>query len=292
MDSLIDTHELERALEDPRLRVFDATVHFAPGKGGRSGRTDWEAGHIPGSRFVDLLAELSDPESSLPYTRPSTVRLEVALGQLGISEDSRVVVYGAAPENTMWATRLWWLLRSAGLENVALLDGSFTKWKAEVRPVSTDPCVHGPTSLRARPDEAWWATKQEVRAAIGSGSVCTLNALPRSLHTGEAEMGYGRPGRIAGSRNAPFTGVLDPETGTLRSDPELCEHFQPAGALDRERVISYCGGGIAATLNGFALRRLGHPNVGVYDGSINEWSRNAELPMETGEEENPNRARS
>ncbi|MCP5056811.1 MAG: sulfurtransferase [bacterium] len=286
MDSLIDTHELELALEDPRLRIFDATVHFATGESGLSGRADWEAGHIPGSRFVDLLGELSDPDSNLPYTRPSTGRLEETLGQLGIGEDSRVVVYAAASENTMWATRLWWLLRAAGLENVALLNGGFTKWKAEGHPISTDPCGYPPTRPSVRPDESWWATKNEVRAAIGSGAVCTLNSLPRSLHTGQVEMGYSRPGRIAGSDNAPFTGVVDPETGTLRSDSELREHFRPVGALERERVISYCGGGIAATLNGFALRRLGHPNVGVYDGSLNEWSRDPELPMETDDEGN------
>jgi len=76
--------------------------------------------------------------------------------------------------------------------------------------------------------------------------------------------------------------VLDPETGTLRSEPELREHFRMVGTASGTRVISYCGGGIAATLNGFALRRLGHSNVGVYDGSLNEWSRNPDLPMETG----------
>lgn len=285
MDSLIEPHELERTLDDPRLRIFDATVHFATGESGLSGREDWEAGHIPGSRFVDLLAELSDPDSSLPYTRPPIGLLEERLGQIGISEDARIVVYGAAPVNTMWATRLWWLLRSAGLENVALLDGGFAKWKAEGRPVSTDPCAYPPTRLSVEPDESWWAAKDEVRAAIGSGAVCTLNALPRSLHTGQAEMGYSRPGRIAGSANAPFTGVVDLATGTLRTDAELREHFRPAGALERERVISYCGGGIAATLNGFALRRLGHSNVGVYDGSLDEWSRDAEQPMETGDPE-------
>ncbi len=282
MDTLISTEELERALEDPDLRVFDATVHFASGRGGRSGRSDWEAGHVPGSGFIDLLAELSDSDAALPYTRPGAARLAETLSRRGISQESKVVVYSAAPESTMWATRLWWLLRSAGIENVALLDGSFAKWTAEQRPVSTEPTRYEQASFVVRPDESWWASKDEVRAAIGDGAVCTLNALPHVLHTGEREMGYERPGRIAGSHNVPFTGVLDKETGELCGDDDLREHFESAGALQKERVISYCGGGIAATLNGFALRRLGHVNVAVYDGSINEWSRDADLPMETG----------
>jgi len=202
---------------------------------------------------------------------------------LGIDDDSQVVVYCDAPGSTMWATRLWWLLRSAGVENVALLDGSFAKWKAEGRPVSVEPCCYAETTTRSRPDESWWATQEEVQSAIGDDTVCTLNALPRALFTGEREMGYSRPGRIAGSQNARFTGVLDPESGSLRSESELRKHFSMVESGRGTRVISYCGGGIAATLTGFALRQLGHANVGVYDGSLNEWSRDPKLPMETGD---------
>jgi thiosulfate/3-mercaptopyruvate sulfurtransferase len=283
MDTLIDTETLEERLDDPSLRIFDATIHFAAGGTTRSGLSDWESGHVPGSRFVDLQTDFSLPDKELHFTRPTSERLDQALGRLGVAGDSQVVVYSADPGSTMWATRLWWLLRAAGIENVALLDGSFSKWKAEGRAVSTDPCSYAEVAGKSRPDESWWATQDEVLAAVSDDAVCTLNALPRSLHTGEVEMGYSRPGRIAGSQNAPFSGVLDSETGTLRSEPELREHFGMVDTASGTRVISYCGGGIAATLNGFALRRLGHSNVGVYDGSLNEWSRNPDLPMETGE---------
>jgi thiosulfate/3-mercaptopyruvate sulfurtransferase len=284
LDSLIETAELARRLDDSNLRIFDATIHFESGGTTRSGLADWEAGHIPGSRFVDLLTEFSEPDIELHFTRPTPERLDRILGQLGIATDSQVVVYSAAPGSTMWATRLWWLLRSAGIDNVALLDGSFAKWKAEGRAISVEPCRYVETiGSSGQADESWWATQEEVLAAVGDGAVCTLNALPRALFTGEIEMGYSRPGRITGSQNAPFTGVLDPESGMLRSQTELRAHFSMLGAAGSERVISYCGGGIAATLNGFALRRLGYSNIGVYDGSLNEWSRNPKLPMEVGE---------
>lgn len=283
MDMLIDTETLERELGNESLRVLDATLHFAARGEIRSGRADWEEEHIPGSRFVDLLEELSLPESELPFTRPSTEQLDRILGEMGIALDSKVVVYSRGPESSMWATRLWWLLRSAGVANVALLDGSFAKWKAEGRPTSTESCRVTAVDGKSQPDDSWWATADEVLAAIDDGGVCTLNALPAALHAGEVEMGYRRPGRIAGSQNTPFSGVLDPETGTLRSDDELRAYFQLVGGKEDKRVISYCGGGIAATLVGFALRRIGYSNVGVYDGSLNEWSRNGELPMETGD---------
>jgi len=282
MDSLIDTETLATKLGDPQLRIFDATVHFAAGGTTRSGLSDWEEGHIPGSRFVDLLAEFSEPDVELHFTRPGAERLDRVLGQLGVTLDSKVVVYCAGPGSTMWATRLWWLLRSAGISDVALLDGSFAKWKSEGRTISTEPCRYAQVAGKSRPDESWWATQDEVLAAIGNEAICTLNALPQRLFTGEVEMGYSRPGRIAGSQNAPFNGVLDAEAGTLRSESELREHFAIVDPSSANRVISYCGGGIAATLNGFALRRLGYSNVGVYDGSLNEWSRDPKLPMETG----------
>jgi thiosulfate/3-mercaptopyruvate sulfurtransferase len=284
---LVDAATLESKLEDARLRIFDATLHFVAGGKTRSGLSDWEAGHIPGSRFVDLPTEFSESGAELPFTRPCAEKVETILGQLGIESDSDIVVYSGTPESTMWATRLWWLFRSAGLPNVALLDGSFAKWKAEGRAISTEPCRYAKTSGsagRSKPDESWWADQDEVLSAIGDSGVCTLNALPHGLFTGQVEMGYRRPGRIVSSQNAPFTSVLDPETGTLLGERELREFFQVGNAAASDRVISYCGGGIAATLTGFALRLIGHSNVAVYDGSLNEWSRDPALPMEVGKE--------
>ena len=95
-------------------------------------------------------------------------------------------------------------------------------------------------------------------------------------------MGYSRPGRIAGSDNVPFHTLLGADTGTFKPVAKLREHFEATRAFERERVVSYCGGGIAATLNALALTLAGHENVAVYDGSLNEWSGDLEMPMETG----------
>lgn len=97
---------------------------------------------------------------------------------------------------------------------------------------------------------------------------------------GEEDRGYARPGHVKGSENVSFTHLVDRETGAFLSNEELRKEFEAAGALDRARVISYCGGGIAATTNAFVLLMLGHPNVSVYDGSLEEWARDPSLPME------------
>jgi thiosulfate/3-mercaptopyruvate sulfurtransferase len=134
-------------------------------------------------------------------------------------------------------------------------------------------------SLAARP--AAWADKDAVLAAIGDGQVCTINALSPSVHSGESKTNYGRKGHIKGSRNVPYAALLN-EDGTYKDDSALRALFSGVGALERERVICYCGGGISATMDALALTRLGHKSVAVYDGSMSEWTRDPNLPMETG----------
>jgi thiosulfate/3-mercaptopyruvate sulfurtransferase len=247
----------------------------------RGGQADYAKAHIPGASFIDLLSDLSDTQSPFRFTRPSAASLDRVLSQAGIGSGHRVIAYsGSSP---MWATRLWWLMRSAGHERVAVLDGGLAKWRAEGRPVCSDPCKYPEATFESNMQESHWASKREVLDAIRDGSTCTINALPRAVHTGETKMGYARPGRIEGSENVPFHVLLDPDTGALKPIAELREHFAATGAFDRERAITYCGGGIAATLNALALTLAGHPNVAVYDGSLSEWSADPEMPMETGE---------
>lgn len=281
---LLSTQELQDRLGDPLLRVFDTTVHLERGSAGpslRSGRGEYDRAHIPGAGFLDVARDLSDRTSDLAFTRPGRAQLEEALSRAGVSPDSHVVLYSAS--TPMWATRVWWLLRAAGHEAVSLLDGGLAKWRAEGRPLCAEPCSYPEGRFKADPREELWASRDEVLAASAAqGASCVINALPSALHRGEASLGYARAGRIRGSLNVPFPHLLD-ESGTLRPVAELRRHFEAVGALDRERVIHYCGGAISATVTAFALRLVGHPNVAVYDGSLDEWSRDPSLPMETGD---------
>jgi thiosulfate/3-mercaptopyruvate sulfurtransferase len=108
-----------------------------------------------------------------------------------------------------------------------------------------------------------------------------INALSADEHAGRVSR-TARPGRIPGSGNVPAASLLDPATGAYLPLPQLREKFEAQGALDGRSVITYCGGGIAATSAAFTLVRLGVPDVAVYDGSLTEWSRDETLPMETG----------
>ena len=123
--------------------------------------------------------------------------------------------------------------------------------------------------------------KGEVRRAIGDGAICTLNALLPEQHAGSGGNSYGRVGRIAGSVNVPAARLIDPATSTFLPAEELRRRFDSVGALDKE-VITYCGGGIAASADAFALVMLGHDRVRLYDASMSEWANDPSLPMEAG----------
>lgn len=113
-------------------------------------------------------------------------------------------------------------------------------------------------------------------------STCIVNALARDQHTGESQVHYGRPGRIPSSVVVPAMELVDPATGAFRPWAELRALFEEAGALRADQVITYCGGGIAASADAFALAMLGCENVALYDASLSEWARDESLPMERG----------
>ncbi len=108
-----------------------------------------------------------------------------------------------------------------------------------------------------------------------------VNALSPEQHRGDG-VHYGRPGRIAGSVNVASRDLLDPMTGAFIPADEIAAALRGVGALDAERVVPYCGGGIAASVTTFWLTRLGHRNVALYDASLSEWVTDPNLPMETG----------
>jgi thiosulfate/3-mercaptopyruvate sulfurtransferase len=283
---LIETDELAAQLDDPALRIYDCTVFLRrdPERGFRteSGREAWAESHIPGSGFIDLPDELSDRDADLRFMMPPAAQFESVLGPLGLGDDARVVLYDRA--GSMWAARIWWMLRAMGFENAALLNGGWQKWSDEGRPVSSEAPAYPAATFHAAPRERLMAGKADVLAGIGDAASCIVNALSVEQHNGDVAP-YGRAGHIAGSVNVPAVGdegVLNPSTGAFRPAEELERLFRESGALDAGRVITYCGGGIAASSDAFLLTLLGHEDVAVYDASLSEWAADESLPMESG----------
>ena len=257
---LIDTETLARELNNPNLRVFDCTTNLIPDPKTTyqavPARADFEKGHIPGAQFIDLQADLSDSSQRLRFMLPSAEAFATAMSRFGVSDGTRVVLYSTA--NPWWATRVWWLLRVFGFDNAAVLNGGWQKWGREGRPVETGPAKPRPPGhFVVRELRPLMVGKDEVLRAIGDGGVCTLNALAPEQHAGSGGNSYGRPGRIKGSVNLPAAHLLDPATNEFLPADELRRRFEAVGAFDK-RVITYCGGGIAASADALALVMLGH----------------------------------
>ena len=281
MDTLVSAKWLHQHLDDPDLVVVDCTVMIEADEQGvlrtSSGRSNYEAGHIPGAGFADLTGELSDSDSPLEFSLPAPEEFAAAMGALGVGDDSRVVLYSA--NYPAWAARVWWMLRWIGFDRAALLDGGLAAWAAAGYPVSTElpRRATAKLSLNLRPELI--ADRSEVLESLEDQHVRLIDSMPEAHYRGEVAM-YDRPGHIPGASNIPTTLLMD-ETGYFRPQDELEMLFD--GDVN-DRTITYCGGGIAASANAFVLHRLGFTDVAVYAASLDEWAADPANPMELGEE--------
>ena len=281
INSLVETDWLEAHLGDTDLRVYDCTsIYSSPDNqrmqfdGGRSG---YDEGHVPGAAFIDVLGELSDGASPLRTMMPPVEQFAAAMSRYGIGEGVRVVLYDN--QLNMWATRVWWMLRAMGFDDAAVLNGGWHKWTKEGRPVSTEQPAIPDATFVAKPRPDLFADKNMVLDAIGQNESQVVSALTQEMHAGEG-LEVVQRGHITSSTCVGFNEIVDLETMAYLPLDELRNKFDAAGATADKQVITYCGTGIAATSDAFAMHLLGRDNVAVYDGSLEEWSADPELPME------------
>ncbi|MBR0713592.1 sulfurtransferase [Bradyrhizobium liaoningense] len=283
--SLISTEQLASMLGLSDLRLYDCTTYLEPLPEGSDdpylavpGDKTFAAGHIPGADFLDLQGEFSDQSTRLRFMMPSVAQLEAAFGRHGMDASKTIVLYSIG--TMMWATRVWWMLRSLGVEAM-VLDGGFDKWKAEGRPIEQGaPKVYPPATFKASPRAGLFVDKSAVLAKRGDPSTVIVNALGSQFHRGLEPSRYGRPGRVPGSVNVSAATLVNPDkTLTTLADAEA--KFTAQGITRDKNVICYCGGGISATINLFLLSALGYDKLTLYDASMGEWARDTSLPIET-----------
>ncbi len=288
LDPLVTTDWLAEHLRDPDLRVVDIRgyVKKEPLGEGRqraeylAAREEYDEAHVPGAVYVDWTRDITDPDDPVPVQVAPPERFAELMGSLGIGDDTRVVVYDHA--GGQFATRLWWALTYYGHDRVHVLNGGWRKWTAEGRPTTSAVPEPERAVFTPRPRAGWRREARDVLAASERGDAFVLDARDEGQYTGEVARGEGRAGRIPGARHLHADGLFDPERGTFLPDEELAGRLREAGVPEdkEEPVIAYCNGGVAATVPLFVLHRLGHRNLGVYDGSWNEWGVREDLPAE------------
>jgi thiosulfate/3-mercaptopyruvate sulfurtransferase len=284
MSLTVTPESLAAELGAPGLVVLDGSVFQRPSPDlttmlQDSARASFEKGRIPGSVHLDALDWLWDRARPFRFALPAPEVAAAAFAAHGVGEGSRVVLYDRVGGN--WAARSFWTLRWLGFDAARVLEGGFAAWKAAGLPVESGPPPPPVPAARPfvpKPRAAAIADRDEVLAAIGRPEAAVVNALAAEQHAGTGGLAYHRPGRIAGSLNLPAARLAD---ATL--PPAAVAALAAAAGIARgQRVIAYCGGGIAASNLAFNLLRAGWTDLAVYDGSLDEWGRDPALPMENG----------
>ena len=279
MEPLVSTEWLAEHLGDPDLVVLDCSVIHELGDDDRlrftSGRGEFDRGHIPTARFADLTHDLSDPDSRLRFALPDPERFCRAMGELGVGDESRVVLYDGSI--AAWAARVWWMLRWVGFDRAAVLDGGLRAWRSEGRPLSAESPEAVPQTLTPSMRPELVATLEETRAAVDDGAVCIVDAMTEEHYRGEVTM-YRRTGHLPGAVNVPVRDLLD-ESGRFRPRSELAAMHDTDPSA---RTITYCGGGIAASASAFVMTLLGYEDVAVYTASLQEWANDPANPLVVG----------
>lgn len=301
--------DLAVRLEHGDVVVLDATVDLAAAAHdgdhrSASGRPGWEQSHIPGSRHADLLHDLSDPAAGYHFARPAPEVLAARLAELGVRDGVPVVAYDRS--GGIWAARLWWLLDWIGIP-AAVLDGGFSVWQAAGLPTvtahPTSPPSQGEPPLEIiakkpgpplsecgqpaavdnpRPARtARWIDRADLQRWLrGEVEATVLCALNPEAYAGEVPTRYSRRGHIPGSGNLPARSLLAAD-GRFRPLAEIRSDLADLLA-DPAPIWLYCGGGISAATLGLVLTALGRADVALYDGSLEEWSADDDLPIELG----------
>jgi thiosulfate/3-mercaptopyruvate sulfurtransferase len=247
------------------------------------GRPRWLAGHIPGSQHVDLATQFVDADANYHYAHPQPQAIADELATRGIAKGRAVVVYDTT--GSLFAARLWYLLRWIGVD-ARVLDGGFAAWKSAGLPVAEGE------EAAPKPVEPWhaeaarraWISKTELAERADTDERPLVCSLPPAQFTGSAPSRYARRGRIPGSINVSSRDHFTAE-GKVKSRVELILAYDAAGVdVDdpKEEVLLYCGGGISAAAGALALAEIGIDTVRVYDGSLEEWAADPDLPLQTG----------
>lgn len=279
---LISPQALASRLQSPDLVLLDC--RFALGDP-TYGRRSYLDGHIAGAHFLDLEQDLSAPvikgvtgRHPLPDPCPLVERLRLC----GVSDDSQVVLYDDGPG--AFAARAWWLLIWLGKrDGLYLLDGGLKAWRDAGLDLTTEQPEKASGSLTATPDQSLLLSAEQLAQRLGNPELTLLDARALPRFRGEVEPLDPVAGHIPGAQCAVFTDNLDAD-GRFLPPEQLRARFDALrGARSADSLVAYCGSGVTACHNLFAMNLAGYPLAPLYAGSWSEWITDPSRPVATGD---------
>jgi thiosulfate/3-mercaptopyruvate sulfurtransferase len=269
--ALVEADWLASRLTEGDVRILDCTWHHPSTN--LDGRTQYRGRHLPGSVHFDI-DHVADPTSDLPHMLPTAADFAKKMGLIGVATGDRVVVYdrlfgGAA------AARAWWMFRVFGYDNVAMLNGGFTRWTSLKLPTEMAPVrpEHRTFEAGFRPELV--RGFDQIKANLASGAEQLVDARgPGKFDGSQTDVfPFKKLGHIPGALNMPWGDLVDGETGVMLGAEGLTARFAAAGVDLAKPIVATCASGITSCVLALALYQLGRADVAVYDGSWAEWER-------------------
>ena len=278
--TLISTAVLDMHVDDPAFAIIDCRYKLDDANWGER---EYASAHIPGAVFADLGRDLAGPKSGTNgrHPLPDARTLAQTFSRLGITSGVQVVAYDQG--NSMFASRLWWMLRWLGHDAAAVLDGGLAKWVAEGRPTSAGAETRQAREFRGAPRSAMAVSADEVASHLGTPEWRLVDARAPERYRGETEPIDKTPGHIPGAANHFYQWNVD-EQGLFHTPEQLRARLQESlGDVRPDQIVCYCGSGVTACHNLLALEHAGMKGAKLYPGSWSEWSSDAARPVEHGE---------
>ncbi|UTW08508.1 sulfurtransferase [Pseudomonas benzenivorans] len=279
---LMTSAALAARLQQPDLLILDCRFALDDP---RYGQRSFASGHIPGAQFADLEQDLSGPVQTGVTGRhplPAPDALLERLRQWGLNQNSEVVLYDDGPG--AFAARAWWLLAWLGKrDGVYLLDGGLKAWRTAGQALSQDQPSRPRGDFSGEPDEHLVISAEQLQQRLGQPQLTLLDARALPRFRGDVEPLDPVAGHIPGAQCAAFNDNLDGDGHFLRSEPLRQRFAAQLGPRPASELVAYCGSGVTACHNLFALCLAGYPLAPLYAGSWSEWITDPARPVATGD---------
>lgn len=276
--ALVSCQWLRQNLYRPNQVILDATF-FLP-RQHRNAQEEFKLQHLPGAQLFDI-DEIADLSSPLPHTLPGADQFAQQVGQIGIDNDTWVLIYD---NNHFFASaRAWWMFRVFGHDNVKIVDGGLTRWKHLSLPLTSDTIKPVTKALNAEFDSELFLDLEKMQIVQQQGSKLILDSRSEVSFNGQRSLNDTglQPGHIPGSINIPYQSLFAKDDHTLLPVEQLRQIISDAAVDLSKPMVTSCGSGVSAALLLLALYQIGIHEVPMFDGSWAQWGRQTNLPRQT-----------